>query len=101
MKGWAMESKKQYFDRVVEELNLDIRDPFTLLLANAFALCDQRDTIKRENAVLRRKLDEMEAVLRKYGQHRSTCTPWRRVNLGCECGLDAALSTDGEMKEES
>ena len=45
--------KRVYFDRVVAELNLDVRDTFTLLLANACALLDQRDALKAELAALR------------------------------------------------
>lgn len=42
-----MTSKRELFDRVVEELNLDTSDPFTLIFANACALTDQVDELKR------------------------------------------------------
>lgn len=37
-----MTTKREFLDRVIKELNLDISDPFTLILANAFALDDLR-----------------------------------------------------------
>ena len=48
-----MSAKREFFDKAVAELNLDVRDPFTLLFANACALLDQRDELKREVAALR------------------------------------------------
>lgn len=42
----GVQSKRELFDRVVKELSLDTRDPFTLLFANACALADQVDALK-------------------------------------------------------
>ena len=53
-----MSAKREFFDKAVAELNLDVRDPFTLLFANACALLDQRDELKREVAELRDKTIE-------------------------------------------
>lgn len=41
-------TKRDWLERVVKELALDTSDPFTLLFANACALLDQRDQLKRE-----------------------------------------------------
>jgi len=43
-------TKRQFYERVVEELNLDTRDPFTRLFANACALGDQRGQLEHELA---------------------------------------------------
>lgn len=43
-------SKREFFDRVVQELNLNTSDPFTLLLANALAVVEQRDELKKRLA---------------------------------------------------
>ena len=45
-------NQRQFYDRVVAELNLDTNDPFTKILANTFALADQRDHLKKELAEL-------------------------------------------------
>lgn len=42
-------SKKECFERVVAELNLDTRDPFTRLFAIACALVDHRDSLVQTN----------------------------------------------------
>jgi hypothetical protein len=52
--------KREFLERVVEDLNLDIRDPFTLLLANAMALADQRDALKAELSTHQSALEEAE-----------------------------------------
>jgi len=52
-----MTSKKAFFERVVAELNLDTRDPYTLLMANACALVDQRDELQRELAEAKARLE--------------------------------------------
>lgn len=41
-------TKREWLERTVKELALDTSDPFTLLFANACALLDQRDQLKRE-----------------------------------------------------
>lgn len=38
-----MTTKQELYNRVVKELNLDVDDPFTNLMAHAFALVEQRD----------------------------------------------------------
>lgn len=43
----SVPSKREYFKRVVAELNLDTRDPHTLLFANAAALADLCDELRR------------------------------------------------------
>ena len=48
-------TKREFYNRAVAELNLDVRDPFTNLLANAFALVDQRDALELEAAALRER----------------------------------------------
>ena len=50
-------TKADYFKRVVAELNLDTRDPFTLLFANACALQDQRDYLHDQNTRLHEALE--------------------------------------------
>ncbi len=50
-------TKREFFDRVVKELSLDTRDPFTLLFANACALADQRDALKSSQSSERRMVD--------------------------------------------
>ena len=53
-------TKRDFYKRAIEELNLDVRDPFTNLFANACALVDHRDELKfalaRRDALLRRLL---------------------------------------------
>ena len=39
-------SKKIALERVIAELNLNVRDPFTRLIANTFALYDQREQFR-------------------------------------------------------
>lgn len=51
-------TKREFYEKAVAELNLDVRDPFTNLFANACALCDQRDELKRS-------LARAEALLRE------------------------------------
>jgi len=53
-------TKKYFFDKVVAELNLDVGGTFTLLLANAFALCDQRDALADELSRLKAELAETQ-----------------------------------------
>lgn len=42
-----MISKKEFFEQIVKELNLDVSDPFTLLMANAFALADLCEALQK------------------------------------------------------
>ena len=56
-------TKREFYDRAVAELNLDVSDPFTNLLANAFALVDQRDQLERDLADARRELAQSNKVL--------------------------------------
>ena len=53
-------SKKAFYDAAVKELNLDVRDPFTNLLANALALVDQRDALKLELSEALARCEEAE-----------------------------------------
>ena len=41
-------SKRDFLDRLVKELNLDLTDPFTLIFANAVALADTCDALRKE-----------------------------------------------------
>lgn len=52
-------TKREFFDRAVKELDLDTSDPFTLLLANALALVDERDALRTERDRLRAALLEI------------------------------------------
>jgi hypothetical protein len=46
-------TKRELLARVVKELSLDTSDPFTLIFANACALSDLCEELRRENASLR------------------------------------------------
>lgn len=59
--------KSVFFDRVVEELNLDTRDAFTLLFANACALVDQRDALKAQLAACEARAYEEAAQMAWHG----------------------------------
>jgi len=56
-------TKSDFYRNIVEELNLDVRDNFTLLLANAFALNDQRDYLQSELAAATARIAELEAAI--------------------------------------
>jgi hypothetical protein len=45
-----MTPKRELLNLIVDELNLDTRDPFTLVLANALALSDMVDELRAELA---------------------------------------------------
>lgn len=45
-----MTTKREFLERVVKELNLDVRDPLTLLIANACALADLCDELRAQLA---------------------------------------------------
>ena len=53
-----MTTKRECFDRVVAELHLDTRDPFTNLLANACALADLTDELRAALAAAQKDVDE-------------------------------------------
>jgi hypothetical protein len=66
---------RQEKEKVVEELNLDIRDPFTNLVAQAMAVREHAD---RQAALLRatraenaRLLAAMEVLLKAKGRHNT------------------------------
>lgn len=61
--GETPRTKREFYDRVVAELNLDTRDPFTNLLANACALVDQRDQLERGLAVASDEISRLEREL--------------------------------------
>lgn len=71
-------TKREYFERVVKELNLDTRDPFTLLFANACALMDQRDALKKENDALRQAKILLLEIRRNT--HRSSEYWWPQID---------------------
>lgn len=59
-----MTSKREFYERVVKELSLDTRDPFTNLLANACALADMVDELKRPTSEKR----DVEWVVNSLGE---------------------------------
>lgn len=67
-------------------------------------LCGQRKQTKANEAEA--KLARVTAALEKYGQHRVDCPKWKDhdgsigsfkkfLEIGCTCGLEAALKGDG------
>jgi hypothetical protein len=61
--GATPRTKRECLASVVEELNLDVRDPFTLILANAFALDDLRRQLELELSQTRLERNSARNVL--------------------------------------
>ena len=93
-----MADKLTFYNRVVEELNLDTRDSFTNLLANACALCDQRDEQAERIAQLERESGALEAECAKLSGELSVV---RLRNQQLEGELDAMTRAFNAEERES
>lgn len=87
-----MADKLTFYTRVVEELNLDTRDPFTNLLANACALCDQRDEQAERIAQLERESGALEGVAETIKSASEACVVSRNAVID-ECAKVALAYT--------
>lgn len=90
----GMPSKKQFLDRVIEELNLDVDDPLTNFIANAFALCDQREALHSYAKGLEGRLEEQKWEVMDINQHalewEETATRFFKRAEAAEAKLAAA-----------
>ena len=77
-------SKSVYFQRVVEDLKLDTRDPFTHIFAKTCALLDQRNDLLRELAAALKLIAEMDRVIDDAGVARSCINPLEDLKIAID-----------------
>lgn len=67
----TQKTTREFIARVADELNLDLRDPFTLLLANACALLDMKEELERELRAAEERIKELTNAAPQVNQEQS------------------------------